>query len=119
VRVLFKGQPLTTNVYATFTVVWSGWQGDVPPGADRLTARFPIIPGITGMVVRRLEGVGLRLHLERFCGLASIATLALLVCVLSGGGNSGLTSLLGATGSKAPNRSPAGSGSSHAPGTLA
>jgi len=33
-----------------FTVVWSGWQGDVPPGADRLTARFPIIPGITGMV---------------------------------------------------------------------
>ena len=33
-----------------FTVVWSGWQGDVPPGADRLTARFPIIPGITDMV---------------------------------------------------------------------
>ena len=30
-----------------FTVVWSGWQGDVPPGADRLTARFPIIPGIS------------------------------------------------------------------------
>ena len=33
-----------------FTVVWSGWQGDVSPGNDRLTARFPIIPGITGMV---------------------------------------------------------------------
>jgi Alpha/beta hydrolase domain len=33
-----------------FTVVWSGWQGDVPPGADRLTAHFPTIPGITGMV---------------------------------------------------------------------
>jgi hypothetical protein len=33
-----------------FTVVWSGWQGDVPPGNDRLTARFPVIPGITGMV---------------------------------------------------------------------
>jgi len=33
-----------------FTMVWSGWQGDVPPGADRLTARFPTIPGITGMV---------------------------------------------------------------------
>ena len=33
-----------------FTLVWSGWQGDVPPGNDRLTARFPIIPGITGMV---------------------------------------------------------------------
>jgi Alpha/beta hydrolase domain len=33
-----------------FTIVWSGWQGDVPPGADRLTAHFPTIPGITGMV---------------------------------------------------------------------
>src|SRR5438270_9023937 len=33
-----------------FTVVWSGWQGDVPPGTDRLTAHFPTIPGITGMV---------------------------------------------------------------------
>ena len=33
-----------------FTVVWSGWQGDVPLGADRLTARLPIIPGITDMV---------------------------------------------------------------------
>jgi hypothetical protein len=33
-----------------FTMVWSGWQGDVPPGADRLTARLPIIAGITGMV---------------------------------------------------------------------
>src|SRR6516164_2007936 len=27
-----------------FNLVWSGWQGDVPPGADRLTARFPTIP---------------------------------------------------------------------------
>jgi hypothetical protein len=33
-----------------FTVVWSGWQGDVAAGNDRLTARFPSIPGITGMV---------------------------------------------------------------------
>jgi hypothetical protein len=33
-----------------FTLVWSGWQGDVPPGADRLTARFPTIPRVTGMV---------------------------------------------------------------------
>jgi hypothetical protein len=33
-----------------FTLVWSGWQGDVPSGNDRLTARFPVIPGITGMV---------------------------------------------------------------------
>ena len=27
-----------------FTLVWSGWQGDVPPGNDRLTARFPMHP---------------------------------------------------------------------------
>jgi hypothetical protein len=33
-----------------FTLIWSGWQGDVPPGGDRLTARLPTIPGITGMV---------------------------------------------------------------------
>ena len=33
-----------------FTLVWSGWQGDVPAGNDRLTARFPIIDGVTGMV---------------------------------------------------------------------
>jgi hypothetical protein len=37
-----------------FTVVWSAWQGDVPPGADRLVARFPIATGadgpLTGMV---------------------------------------------------------------------
>ena len=25
-----------------FTLVWSAWQGDVPPGNDRLVARFPI-----------------------------------------------------------------------------
>ena len=33
-----------------FTLVWSAWQGDVPPGSDRLVARFPIIEGVTGMV---------------------------------------------------------------------
>src|SRR5436190_20441182 len=33
-----------------FTLVWNGWQGDVPPGADRLTAHFPTIPRVTGMV---------------------------------------------------------------------
>jgi len=37
-----------------FTLVWIAWQGDVPPGADRLTARFPIATGekgpLTGMV---------------------------------------------------------------------
>ncbi|HYZ40192.1 MAG TPA: hypothetical protein VE687_06140 [Stellaceae bacterium] len=60
-----------------FTVVWSGWQGDVPPGADRLTARFPIIPGITGMVREEFiaENTGLlgdsniqELSDERFVG---------------------------------------------------
>jgi Alpha/beta hydrolase domain len=33
-----------------FTLAWSGWQGDVPSGNDRLTARFPIVEGITGTV---------------------------------------------------------------------
>src|SRR5256714_6091031 len=60
-----------------FTVMWSGWQGDVPPGADRLTARFPIIPGITGMVREEFiaENTGLlgdtniqELSDERFVG---------------------------------------------------
>jgi len=60
-----------------FTMVWSGWQGDVPPGADRLTARFPTIPGITGMVREEFiaEATGLlgdsniqELSEERFVG---------------------------------------------------
>jgi hypothetical protein len=60
-----------------FTVVWSGWQGAVPLGADRLTARFPIIPGITGMVREEFiaEATGLlgdsnieELSEERFVG---------------------------------------------------
>jgi len=60
-----------------FTLVWSGWQSDVPPGADRLTARFPIIPGITGMVREEFiaENTGLlgdsniqELSEERFVG---------------------------------------------------
>jgi hypothetical protein len=60
-----------------FTVVWSGWQGDVPPGNDRLTARFPVIPGITGMVREEFiaENTGLlgdtnieELSDERFVG---------------------------------------------------
>ena len=58
-------------------MVWSGWQGDVPPGNDRLTARFPIIPGITGMVREEFiaENTGLlgdtniqELSEERFVG---------------------------------------------------
>jgi hypothetical protein len=60
-----------------FTMVWSGWQGDVPPGADRLTARLPIIAGITGMVREEFiaEATGLlgdgniqELSEERFVG---------------------------------------------------
>jgi hypothetical protein len=38
-----------------FTVVWSGWQGDVPPGADRLTARLPTIPGLPAWCRRSLS----------------------------------------------------------------
>ena len=60
-----------------FTLVWSGWQGDVPAGNDRLTARFPIIPGVTGMVREEFiaENTGLlgdnnieELSEERFVG---------------------------------------------------
>jgi hypothetical protein len=60
-----------------FTLVWSGWQGDVPPGADRLTARFPAIPGVTGIVREEFiaEATGLlgdtnihELSAERFVG---------------------------------------------------
>src|ERR1700757_2813957 len=60
-----------------FTVVWSGWQGDVPPGADRLAAHVPTIPGITGMVREEFiaEATGLlgdsniqELWEERFVG---------------------------------------------------
>jgi hypothetical protein len=60
-----------------FTLVWSGWQGDVPPGNDRLTARFPSIPGITGKVREEFiaENTGLlgdtniqELSEERFIG---------------------------------------------------
>jgi hypothetical protein len=36
-----------------FTLVWSGWQGDVPPGADRLTAHFPTIPGKLQAAIKR------------------------------------------------------------------
>jgi hypothetical protein len=60
-----------------FTLVWSGWQGDLPPGGDRLTARLPVIPGITGMVREEFiaEATGLlgdsnieELSEERFVG---------------------------------------------------
>ena len=60
-----------------FTVVWSGWQGDVPPGNDRLTAQFPTIPGITGILREEFiaENTGLlgdnniqELSEERFLG---------------------------------------------------
>src|SRR5499427_3035095 len=60
-----------------FTLVWSGWQGDVPPGADRLTVRFPTVPDITGMVREEFiaEATGLlgdsniqELSEERFVG---------------------------------------------------
>jgi hypothetical protein len=35
-----------------FTLVWSGWQGDVPPGADRLTAAFPPSPALPAWCAR-------------------------------------------------------------------
>jgi hypothetical protein len=32
-----------------YTIVWSGWQGDVVPGAGRLTFSPPIAPDLTGL----------------------------------------------------------------------
>ncbi len=59
---LFNDLPAVTNdlVKATdagngflmnrgYTVVWSGWQGDIIPGGGRMTFSPPIVPGITGL----------------------------------------------------------------------
>ena len=32
-----------------YTMVWSGWQGDIAPGAGRMTFSPPIVPGVTGL----------------------------------------------------------------------
>jgi Alpha/beta hydrolase domain len=32
-----------------YTVVWSGWQGDIIPGSGRMTFSPPIAPGVTGL----------------------------------------------------------------------
>ena len=32
-----------------YTMVWSGWQGDVAPGAGRMTFSPPVVAGITGL----------------------------------------------------------------------
>jgi len=59
---LFNDLPAVTNdlVKATdagngflmkrgYTIVWSGWQGDIIPGGGRMTFSPPIVPGITGL----------------------------------------------------------------------
>lgn len=33
-----------------YTVVWSGWQGDMPPGENRMRMQTPVLEGITGTV---------------------------------------------------------------------
>jgi hypothetical protein len=33
-----------------YTIVWSGWQGDMPPGENRMRLRAPVIKGVTGLV---------------------------------------------------------------------
>lgn len=33
-----------------YTVVWSGWQGDMPPGENRMRLQAPIIEDVTGTV---------------------------------------------------------------------
>jgi len=32
-----------------YTIVWSGWQGDVAPGGGRMTFSPPVVPDITGL----------------------------------------------------------------------
>src|ERR1700694_2544781 len=32
-----------------FTIVWSGWQGDIVPGGGRMTFSPPSVPGVTGL----------------------------------------------------------------------
>ena len=32
-----------------YTVVWSGWQGDIVPGGGRMIFSPPIVPGVTGL----------------------------------------------------------------------
>jgi hypothetical protein len=32
-----------------YTVVWSGWQGDIVPGGGRMTFSPPVVPGMTGL----------------------------------------------------------------------
>ncbi|MGA8901226.1 alpha/beta hydrolase domain-containing protein, partial [Bradyrhizobium sp.] len=59
---LFNDIPTVTNdlVKATdagngflmnhgYTVVWSGWQGDIVPGGGRMTFSPPVVPGVTGL----------------------------------------------------------------------
>ncbi|MGZ5875181.1 MAG: alpha/beta hydrolase domain-containing protein [Bradyrhizobium sp.] len=32
-----------------YTVVWSGWQGDIAPGGGRMTFSPPVVPNVTGL----------------------------------------------------------------------
>ena len=32
-----------------YTLVWSGWQGDVAPGAGRMTFSAPVVPDVSGL----------------------------------------------------------------------
>jgi hypothetical protein len=33
-----------------YTVVWSGWQGDMPPGKNRMRLQVPVVENVTGTV---------------------------------------------------------------------
>ena len=33
-----------------YTIVWSGWQGDMPPGENRMRLQAPVLEGVTGLV---------------------------------------------------------------------
>lgn len=32
-----------------YTIVWSGWQGDMPPGENRMRLQAPVVEGVTGI----------------------------------------------------------------------
>ena len=33
-----------------YTIVWSGWQGDMPPGKNRMRLQIPVVENVTGKV---------------------------------------------------------------------
>lgn len=49
-----------------FTLVWSGWHGDVEPGGDRAVARFPVASNPDGSPIRQWTTVEFLFNSEAF-----------------------------------------------------